>query len=407
MNNSQNSGIKIFGSVMIIVGTMIGAGILALPIITAKLGFLLSTAIIIIVWSIMTYTALVISDVSCSMPYGSSFKSIAEKYLGKIGGIVATISFLVLMYCISTAYISAAASSLKITFPFLSEETWSLLFVLIFGGIVAFGTKMVDYANRFFIILKIVVLILLCYVLNDYIDTKNLLASPINLGASLLIAIPIFATSFTSHIIVPALSDYLNKNKRDMRNIVIIGSVIPLILYLVWLTTILGVLPLNGEVSFMHTIFDKVPVENANIGDILTALGDKVQTSTTDIVLHVFTYVAIMTSFLSVNLSLLHFNIDSYNLDTKFKNKFTVIAIGILLTFTIPVLIIQINPNIFIYAMTYVGVCIAVLLLILPALISYKIYVNKGTFNYKISSIKILWLVSFMSGVLIIACVMI
>jgi amino acid permease len=266
---------------------------------------------------------------------------------------------------------------------------------------------MVDYANRFFIILKIVVLILLCYVLNNYIDTKNLLASPIDLGASLLIAIPIFATSFTSHIIVPALSDYLNKNKRDMRNIVIIGSVIPLILYLVWLTTILGVLPLNGEVSFMHTIFDKVPVENANIGNILTALGDKVQTGTTDVVLHVFTYVAIMTSFLSVNLSLLHFNIDSYNLETKFKSKFAVIAIGILLTFTIPVLIIQINPNIFIYAMTYVGVCIAVLLLIIPALISYKIYVNKETFNYKISSIKILWLVSFMSGVLIIACVMI
>ena len=164
MNNSQNSSIKIFGSIMIIVGTMIGAGILALPIITAKLGFVLSTAIIIIVWSIMTYTALVISDVSCSMPYGSSFKSIAEKYLGRVGGVIATISFLILMYCISTAYISAAASSLKITFPIFGEKTWSLLFVLIFGGIVAFGTRIVDYANRFFIILKIMVLVLLCYV---------------------------------------------------------------------------------------------------------------------------------------------------------------------------------------------------------------------------------------------------
>ena len=83
MENSQNSFTKVFGCIMIIVGTMIGAGILALPIITAKLGFLVGSLLIIIVWTIMTYTAVVISDISCSMPYGSSFKTIAEKYLGK------------------------------------------------------------------------------------------------------------------------------------------------------------------------------------------------------------------------------------------------------------------------------------------------------------------------------------
>ena len=406
-NTQQNSKIRIFGSIMIIVGTMIGAGILALPIITAKLGFLLSSAIIIIVWSIMTYTALVISDVACSMPYGSSFKSIAEKYLGKIGGIIASLSFLVLMYCISTAYISAASSSLNTTFPSLTEETWSLLFVLVFGGIVAFGMKMVDYANRFFIILKIAVLIILCFVLIRFIEIDNLLEHPVNLGLSLLVAIPVFTTSFTSHIIVPALSDYLNKNKTDMRRVIIIGSVVPLVLYIVWVVTILGVLPLHGDVSFMESIFNHTPVQEANIGDILKALGSKVQTPTTDKILHIFTYVAIMTSFLSVNVSLLHFNIDSYKLEKKFNSKILITAIGVLLTFSIPVIIIQINPNIFIYAMTYVGVCIAILLLIMPALIALRMHSRGETFNYRISSVKTLWAVSFMSGILVILCVLI
>lgn len=41
MHHSQNSLIKILGSIMITVGTMIGGGILALPIITAKLGFVI------------------------------------------------------------------------------------------------------------------------------------------------------------------------------------------------------------------------------------------------------------------------------------------------------------------------------------------------------------------------------
>ena len=390
---------------MIIVGTMIGAGILALPIITAKLGFLIGSLLIIIVWSIMTYTAVIISDISCSMPYGSSFKTIAEKYLGKVGGIVATISFLLLMYFISTAYISAAASSLSASFPTISENLSSLLFVIIFGSIVVLGTRFVDYANRFFITLKIFVLVILCVVFNKYIEIPNLLASPVNLGASLLVSIPVFTTSFTSHIIVPALSDYLGKNARDMKKVIIIGSIIPLILYIIWIVTILGVLPLHGPVSFMGSIFNHIPIDQANIGNILTTLGQKVKTPVTDMILHIFTYVAIMTSFLSVNLSLFHFNIDTYNLHRLKKVPSYIIAT--ILTFAIPLIINQLDPNIFIYAMTCVGLSIAVLLMIMPGLMAFKINSLGESFNYKISNYKSLWVLSIISGIIVISCVII
>lgn len=402
MQNTENSFTKVLGCIMIIVGTMIGAGILALPIITAKLGFLLGSLLIIIIWSIMTYTAVIISDISCSMPYGSSFKSIAEKYLGKIGGIVATIAFLLLMYFISTAYISAAVSSITVDFPAISEKISSVLFVLIFGSIVVLGTRFVDYANRFFISLKIIVLVILCVVFNNYIELTNLLASPVDLGASLLVS-PVFTTSFTSHIIVPALSDYLGKNARDMKKVIIIGSIIPLILYIIWITTILGILPLHGPVSFMGSIFDHIPVNKANIGNILTTLGNKVHTPITDAVLHIFTYVAIMTSFLSVNLSLFHFNLDTYKLH-KLKTVFGY-TIAAILTFAIPLIINQMDPNIFIYAMTCVGLSIAVLLMIMPGLMAFKMNSLGESFNYKISSYKILWVLSILSGVIVLSCV--
>ncbi|KEI34803.1 tyrosine-specific transport protein [Francisella sp. W12-1067] len=403
MDNAQNSLIKILGSIMIIVGTMIGGGILALPIITAKLGFVIGSILIIVIWSIMTYTAIVISDISCSMPYGSSFKTIAQRYLGQTGGIVASIAFLVLMYFISTAYISAAASSLSTTFPMLEQKLSALIFVIIFGSIVVLGTRFVDYANRFFIVLKILVLVVLCLVFNKYIELSNLLESPIDLGISLVIAIPVFTTSFTSHIIVPALSDYLAKNTKDMKRVIIIGSIIPLILYITWVVTILGVLPLHGPISFMTSIFSHIPVTEANIGDILTTLSHKIKTPVTDIVLHIFTYVAIMTSFLSVNLSLFHFNIDTYKL---YKTKRVIsYSIATVLTFGIPLIINQLNPNIFIYAMTCVGLSIAILLMIMPALMAFKINKLKESFNYKISSYKSLWLVSIVSGVIVVLCV--
>ncbi|MDE5037952.1 aromatic amino acid transport family protein, partial [Francisella tularensis] len=75
---------------------------------------------------------------------------------------------------------------------------------------------------------------------------------------------------------------YLGQNSKDMKRIVIIGSIIPLIRYLVWVVTILGVLPLHGPVSFMYSIFNHIPEDKANIGDILKTLGTKVRTPTTD-----------------------------------------------------------------------------------------------------------------------------
>ncbi len=172
-NNQKNSLIRIIGSIMIIIGTMIGAGILALPIVTAQLGFLISSISIVVVWSIMTYTAVIIADISCSMPRGSSFKTITEKYLGKTGGVIASISFLVLMYFISTAYISAASSSLTTTFHGLSNSFASFIFVFILGGIVILGTRFVDITNRFVIILKIIILLLLCLTFFKHIELNN------------------------------------------------------------------------------------------------------------------------------------------------------------------------------------------------------------------------------------------
>ena len=403
MNNSKNSLFKILGCIMIITGTMIGGGILALPIITAKLGFIIGSIMIIIIWCIMTYTAVVISDISCSMPYGSSFKTIAEKYLGKPGAVIATVTSLILMYFISTAYISAVSSSLSVTFPKLNQNISSLIFVIIFGSIVILGTRFVDYANRFFIILKILVLIILSVALNKYIEPQNLLAAPISLGSSLLIAIPVLTTSFTSHIIVPSLSDYLNKNSKDLKIVVIIGSVIPLVLYIIWVTTILGVLPLQGYVSFMNSIFNHIPVDQANIGDILNTLGNKIQTPTVNAILQIFTYVAIITSFLSVNLSLFHFNLDTYKLHKT--KKIIGYSIATILTFAVPLLINQFNADIFIYAMTYVGLSIAVLLIIMPGIIAFRVNSCGEKFNYKISNFKSLWVLSILAGIIILLCV--
>lgn len=390
------------GCIMIVTGTVIGAGILALPIITAELGFPVSTVVMLVSWCIMTYTALLIGDIVCSMPKGTSFATLARRTLGIPGAVISWLSFLVLMYLISIAYISAASSSFESAFGMLSQHTWAVLFVAVFAIVVIAGTKSVDWLNRLLIVAKLALLLLVCFVFLPYIEAKNLLVHPIMLGTSLVIAIPIIVTSFTSHIITPTLSDYLNKDAKALFWVIVWGSAIPLILYFLWLMSVLGALPLHGSISFMSTVFNHTTPETANVGDILQAVELKIPTSLASYTINTFTFISVMTSYLMVSLSLYHFNIDSYRLNKLKPTLKLIIAISI--TFAIPLFINLINPNLFIGAISYVGVCIAVLLMIMPGLMSIQLKRNHNhQFNYAISEIQAFWYIAIIAGAIIIA----
>lgn len=394
--------IKMIGCIMIVTGTVIGAGILALPIITAQLGFMVSTIVMLISWCVMTYTALLIADIVCAMPKGTSFATLARRTLGVPGAVISWLSFLVLMYLISIAYISAASSSFSAAFGLLSQHTWAVLFVIVFSTVVIAGTRSVDWLNRILIVAKLVLLLLVCFVFLPYVEVQNLLEKPMLLGTSLIIAIPVIVTSFTSHIITPTLSDYLDKNAKALFWVIVWGSVIPLILYFLWLMSVLGVLPLHGSISFMSTVFNHATPETANVGDILQAVELKVPTSLATYTINIFTFISVMTSYLMVSLSLYHFNIDSYRLYKLKRLPRFIIAAAI--TFAVPLAINLINPNLFIGAISYVGVCIAILLMIMPGLMSIKLkYKHNHQFNYALSEISLFWYTAIVSGALIIA----
>ena len=59
---------KLLGGVLLIVGTTIGAGMLALPVATAQLGFWTSVGMLIGCWGIMTLCAFLFLEVNLWLP---------------------------------------------------------------------------------------------------------------------------------------------------------------------------------------------------------------------------------------------------------------------------------------------------------------------------------------------------
>ena len=324
---------------MIIIGTEVGAGILALPIISAQLGFMVASLSMLLSWVVMLYTSLLIADICISMPSGTSFSRMAKKILGLPGAIISWLSFVVLLYAISVAYISAASSAFHELITSVPENILAIIFVFIFAAFIVMGVKTVDWVNRLLLTVKIIVLVSVCLILFNMINPQNLLNKPLNLGV-LFVAVPVIITSFTSHLIVPTLTDYLHKDSKAIFRVLIIGSTIPLILYFLWLIAVLGVLPLHGPISFMTSVFDHKSINTANIGDVLTAIQQKVQMKSVTLGSNLFTDISVMTSYLSVSLALYHFNIDSYRLK-KLSNKFQTL-VALTLTFLIPLLYLKI-----------------------------------------------------------------
>ena len=245
---------RMMGAILMVAGTTIGAGMLALPITSVSIGFFNSVWLLVSLWFLMCFTALVTLEINLrlrktSSEAGISMAGLADQSFGKGGRWIASVSLMILFYALLAAYITGGSSLIKagldsrvegnISFP-----TVALCFTVFLGALINWHVQAVDYANRFFFTSKIVLFLLMVCFLAPFIRIQNLMHSYENVSA-FAVAVPIFFSSFGFHGSIPALINYIGPHPRSLRLVLLIGSFIPLIVYLIWQTVTLGVLPLD------------------------------------------------------------------------------------------------------------------------------------------------------------------
>ena len=143
---------RLIGGILLVVGTTIGAGMLALPIATAQLGFASSVALLVGCWAVMTVCAFLFLEVNLWLPANSNLISMAGATLGRWGQLIAWLAYLLLLYSILSAYIAGGGDLfhylLKTSGITLPLSVASVLFTVLFGMVVYFGIRAVDYVNR-------------------------------------------------------------------------------------------------------------------------------------------------------------------------------------------------------------------------------------------------------------------
>ncbi len=378
---------KLIGGVLLVVGTTIGAGMLALPIATAQLGFWGSLVLLFSSWGVMTASTFLFLEINLWLPPNSNLVSMAGATLGKGGQAVAWMVYLVLLYSILSAYIAGGGDLFHYILATGGIEiplsVASIIFTCLFGLVVYFGIRSVDYVNRGLMFGKLSALIVLILLVTPFVSGANLASGEIKYmiyPTSLTVTI----VSFACIMIVPSLRTYFGDDVKTLRKAIFIGTLIPLICYIGWDLVIMGVIPLEGTPSLTNMLHS-----STSNSDMIAAIASILKKNLVTSLAKFFTSICMATSFLSVSLSLSDFLSDGFNVKKQGVGGNALIFGA---TFLPPLLIVLFYPNAFLRGIEYAGICCFILMILLPALMAWRGRYFRGmtTAGYQLPGGKVL-----------------
>ncbi len=346
--------IKMMGSSLIIAGTALGAGMLAIPMVLAQFGLLYGTLLMVLICFGTTHAALLLLEATIKAGGGLGLNSIARKTLGKQGQLLTNGLLYALLICLLMAYILGAGDLLsKLLSNFgveLTATTSQVVFTLLAGAVVASGTGVIDKLNRALFFVMLASLFATMVFLAPSMTQENLMQVTSHDHVDLIKTSAILFTSFGFMVVIPTLVSYNHEaTDKQLRNMVIVGSLIPLVCYLCWLFAVVGNLSEEQFRSFK------------NVSDLMAAF--EAQSPWVGNVLSTFTGLALLTSFFGVAMSLFNQNKDMFNQNT---------AVTYCISFILPLAGSLLAADKFLQVLNYAGIILVFLAVFVPLVMVHK-----------------------------------
>ena len=385
---------KTVGSTLLVAGTMIGAGMLAMPLTSAGIGLTATVFLLISLWAVLTFTALLFVELYQTADSDAGIGTLAAQYFGKAGRIISTAVLIVFLYALIAAYVSGGGSLLMDLLPAMGDKDTMnkiavLVFTIFFGSFIVIGTHSVDKINRVLFFVMIAAFILVLALMLPNIKFDNLMAMPID-NALIISASPVFFTAFGFHGSIPSLKKYLDGNVKSLRIAILVGSGITLFAYFLWQLSTHGLLSQNEFLQILR--------EDATLNGLVKATLEITQSPIIANAVKIFSTLALVTSFLGVALGLLEC------IEDLLKQSFNIhagrISLG-LMTFIPPVLFSLFYPEGFILALGYAGQMFAFYAVVLPVALVWKARSIHPNLPYRVWGDKALLVIVLVLGVMI------
>lgn len=396
MNNSFTT---VLGGSMLVAGTAIGAGMLALPMISAGMWFFWSVGLLLVSWFFMYRASQALLEVNLHYQPGDSFHTLVLDLLGRGWSIANGLAVAFVLYILVYAYVSGGGSVIQQSMTsVLGVEppriVASLFFALLLAACIWWSSRAVD---RFSVLLMggmVITFLLSIGGMIDNLKLSTLLDSDGSGGEAIFIwaAVSSYLTSFCFHASVPSLVKYMGHDSKTINSCLRWGTLIALLCYLAWILAADGLIPRDQ--------FKEVIAAGGNVGNLVAAAGSNLDSALILRILEAFSLLAVATSFLGAGLGLFDYIADLCKFDDSRIGR----SKTLLVTFAPPVICGLLWPNGFLLAIGWAGLAAAFWSVIVPALLLRAARQRFATHGYQVPGGDLLTKLLLIYGIIVAIC---
>ncbi len=301
---------------LLVAGTCIGAGMLALPVTAAPTGLIPSITLMGIVWLMMTVTGLCLVEVGSWMKkHDAHIMTMTQTILGPRAKGLVWILFLFISYASLIAYTAECGNILAraVEFAFglsISKTAGCFLFAAIFGPFILGPRHILGKVNDLLFFLMVASYVVFIWKGAPTVKCELLLREDWSVA---YMAIPLLITSFSFQTMVPSLHSFLDNHKKSLRLAVLMGTTIAFFVYTLWLFVILGSVPLEGPTGLAQALEHGVPATHC-----LTTM---THSPAIPYASSAFALFALITSFFGLGIGLFDFLSDGLKIQKKGKGS--------------------------------------------------------------------------------------
>jgi len=285
-----------FKATALLTGTVIGAGVLGIPYIVAKSGFLTGLLVMVVLGLLILMLNLFYGEVILRTTGNHQLPGYAERYLGKKAKTIAVFSLFFGIYGALVAYIIGEGRSLSSIFG-LNPFIFSILFFIFASYIVYRGLKEISKYEFYFLALVLFLILVISgiSIFSGDFDPENVSKFEVR---NLFIPFGVILFAFRGLEAIPEMKEYLTKDRKKLKKAITIGSLIPLFVYVLFAFATIGITGSNT------TEIATIGLGN-QLGEFILLFGN------------LFAIFAMLTSFLTLALAMK----EIYMFDYKIKPK--------------------------------------------------------------------------------------
>jgi len=232
---------KLLEAILILSGMIIGVGMFGIPYAFSRAGFWLGTAELIILTGVVLTAHILYGEIVLRTPAYHRLPGYVRIYLGKRAALVSWISAIAGIIGTLLAYIILGAFFLHTIWGGIAESFFAFLVVLFGALITYFPLRREAAINGALTALLVLFIIAISIFLLPEINKENILGFNLN---EIFLPYGIIFFALAGGVVVPDLTAFLGRKRESVRLAIIIGTILPAVLYFIFALVMVGTLGL-------------------------------------------------------------------------------------------------------------------------------------------------------------------